>query len=163
MNKITNIDIEKEILKIIAEVESLIPLTWEPHLPPNNLLPNVPEWYSFERTIWQKGEVIRQLLIGQKRIRTLPIILDKIFEIATNRNIKRGRQPFVMLLGNTDSKKYGAELISQLDDPFVYGHIIDAIYKMKAPEFAEIIKPYCNDKETWIRNIAKKYIEKHNK
>lgn len=60
-----------------------------------------------------------------------------------------------------DSRKYGAGLISQLDDNFVYGHIIDTIYKMKASEFIEIIKPYCNDKETWIRNKAKKYVEKY--
>lgn len=161
IKKKKDMDVEKKVLKIIKEVETLIPPTLEPNLLPNNLLPNIPEWHSFEHKIWQKGEAIRQLLKGQKKIRTQSNISDKIFEISTNRNAKRGRQSFIMLRGNIDSKKYGARLISQLDDNFVYGHIIDTIYKMKIPEFVEIIKPYCNDKEAWIRNKAKKYIEKY--
>ena len=148
---------EKYILAIIKEVESLIPLVFEPDLPSND----VPFWHPFEHEIWQRGEEIRQLLNVHKKLRNKDNILDKIFEVSINRRLKKGRQSFIMLLGNVDSKRYGANLITQLDDRCVYGHIIDAVYKMKLPEFVEAIKPYCDDEEAWIRNKAKKYIEKY--
>lgn len=120
-----------------------------------------PEWYPFESQIWKNGERIRQLFLIVKKLKNKESIFDKLFKIATNRNAKRGRQSFIMLLGGVKYSKYSPELIKQLDDDNVDGHIIDAIYKMKVDEFTEDIKPFTDHKFTWVRNIAKKYCKKY--
>ena len=102
-----------------------------------------------------KPEAINQILLDDKEL------LKKILEISLNRNSKRGRQPFIMLLGNTNCKAFSEDIISQLNDKFVYGHVIDSIYKMRVNKYVKEIVQFCSDETTWIRNTAKKYIEKY--
>jgi len=76
-----------------------------------------------------------------------------------NKNAKRGRQSFIMLLWFKHCEKYAPILLDQIEDDFVRGHIIEGLNKMKASGYTEIVKKYTNDKTTWIKNQAKKYIE----
>ena len=151
---------EDQILKIIHETEVLIPALFLDNLEINPMFKQS-EWYPFESQIWKNGEKIRQLLLTDKKLRDNESIYDKIFEIATNINAKRGRQSFIMLLGNVKHLKYSAELIKQLNDDNVDGHIIDTIYKMKFYGFTKEIKPFIDHKIIWIRNLAKKYCKKY--
>ena len=151
---------EDEILKIIQETKVLIPEVFLDNLEIDSMS-NQPKWYPFESQIWKNGERIRQLFLTDKKLRNKESVFDKLFEIATNRNAKRGRQSFIMLFGSVKHSKYSSQLIKQIDDNSVDGQIIDTIYKMKVTEFTKEIKPFTNHDFTWIRNIAKKYIEKH--
>lgn len=151
---------EEKILKLIQETQSVIPEMFLENLEINSVSKQ-PEWYPFEHQIWKNGEEIRQLLLKDKKLRNKENLFDQLFEIATNRNAKRGRQSFVMLLGSVQHSKYSSKLIKQIDDDNVNGHIIDTIYKMKVDGFTEQIKPFTSHKITWIRNIAKKYIHKY--
>ena len=151
---------EDEILKIIQETKVLIPEVFLDNLEIDSMS-NQPKWYPFESQIWKNGERIRQLFLTDKKLRNKESVFDKLFEIATNRNAKRGRQSFIMLFGSVIHSKYSSQLKKQIDHNSVDGQIIDTIYKMKVTEFTKEIKPFTNHDFTWIRNIAKKYIEKH--
>ena len=151
---------EDQILRIIQETEALIPEVFLDDLEINSMSKQ-PEWCPFESQIWKNGERIRQLLLADKKLRDKESLFAKLFKIATNRNAKKGRQSFIMLLGSVKHSKYSSELIKQLDDDSVDGHIIDTIYKMKVYEFTKEIKPFTDHKFTWIRNIAKKYCKKY--
>ena len=167
MRELTNAavsdEIKQEILKIIAEVEAMTPKELEPDLLPIKGFPDVPEWHRFELDIWTLGEKIRQLLLKNKALRKDKDIFEKILQISLNPKSKRGRQSFIMLLGNTNYTHFANKLITQIADKFVYGQVLHSIYKMRATGYVEIISPYCNDKKAWIRNEAKRYVEKFDK
>ncbi len=48
-----------------------------------------------------------------------------------------------------------------MNDHDVDGQVIDSLYKMGANEYVELIKPFLTHKQTWIRNEAKRYIQKY--
>jgi hypothetical protein len=156
-------EIREEILKLVAKVEASIPSELLPDLPPSPNTMDAPMWYRFENYIWMRGEDIRQLLIENKTLRR-DIELQKAFlSIACNQKAKRGRQSFIMLLGNTGCLQFAPNIASQLSDPDVVGHAIDTLTKMRCPDYVEAIKPFTNDKTTWIRNKAKHYVEQYKK
>ena len=150
-----------KIKKIVRETSKLIPLSYEDNLPPIKLYPDIPAWHSYEGEIWQKGEEIRQLLCEHKNLRKDKELLQLILSIALNRNAKRGRQSFIMLLWYKHCAEYADLLIKQIDDDFVRGYIIEGLNKMKAGQFVPLVRPYQTDKLTWIRNQAKKYINQY--
>jgi hypothetical protein len=115
----------------------------------------------YEHKIWQLGEELRAIFKENKKFNKKNDFLDEVLKIALNTNAKRGRQPFIMLLGCTACSIFAKLLITQINDKFVSGHIIQAIYKMKVPDFVEEIKPFCKAKVPWIQQIANQYVEKY--
>lgn len=150
---------KEEILNLIEKTKSIIPNKLEEDLEIESFSKQ-PKWYSFEHQIWKNGEEIRQKLLIDKKLKKDEEIFDKLLTIATNRNAKRGRQSFILLFGSVKYAKYSSDLIKHINDGFVNGQVIDTIYKMRVYNYVEEIKPFCNSQITWIKNIAKKYIEK---
>ncbi len=153
--------VKRKILNLIVEAENLIPMEFEQNLLPSKLFPRVPEWHIYERKIWENGEIIRQLFSESKVLFKDQAIISRILSICLNRKSKRGRQTFILLLANKDCEMYAHKLIPELEDTFVCGHIITCIYKMENGKYVDKVKPFCDVEETWIRNIAKKYILKY--
>jgi hypothetical protein len=154
-------ELDKEkIIEYLREVKSLIPNVLEPDLPPSKLFPDVPEWHSYEFKVWQIGEKIRQILVKDNKLKEDEEIAEQIVRIAANRNVKRGRQSFIMLLGSKRYAKYASQIINHINDEFVYGHVLSTIIKMQVWDYKYEIEPLVSDKSAWIRNKAKKYIEK---
>jgi hypothetical protein len=131
-----------------------------PEEPPGRY-PDVREWYAFEYEIWNIGEQISRLLSENKNYKLNEAQAKYIVEIATNPCAKGGRQSFVMLLGYKKYQCYADEIASQIEDPNISGHVIDTLLKMRVPGYAGIIKPFTTSKLTWIKNTAKKYIERY--
>ncbi|MBN7811805.1 hypothetical protein J0A68_12680 [Algoriphagus sp. H41] len=152
-----------KILELFNETEKLIPKDNVPNLDPIDGFPDISQWHSFENDIWKKGETIRQLLKEHKTLSHDKNIIENILSICLNRNAKRGRQSFIMLLWSKNYAEYADKLVSQIDDKFVYGHIIEGLNKMKSPYYLKQVRPFCSDKTTWIRKQAKKYIDQHDK
>lgn len=155
----TDPEAKQRILDIIKQAQKLTPGRLEPNLP--DFEEGIPDWHDYEHKIWGLGEKIRQILFLNKRLRKDTEIQQGILSICLNANSKRGRQSFIMLLGNVNCAAYSDEIASQLSDDFVDGHVIDTLYKMKVENYAPNILPYCTHKKTWIRNLAKKYIAKY--
>ncbi|WP_299438312.1 hypothetical protein [uncultured Aquimarina sp.] len=153
---------EKEkILELIKKAESLTPKKVEMDLEPIDGFPDVPNWHKYESDIWRIGEEIRQIIITKKTLRKDEEINDLIIKFCLNKNSKRGRQSFILLLGYKHLSKYASQLINMINDKFVNGQIIDTVYKMQAVGFEKEIRPFLTDKHIWIRKLAIKYIEKY--
>lgn len=151
---------DKKIENFISKAEKTIP---------NELLPNLPlitsdvhDWYDFEHQLWEVGEEIRIFLKENNR-KLNKYQIEKIADICLDKRAKRGRQSFVMLLGKKIYADYANKIISLLTDDDVDGHVINTLYKMQVNGYANCIEPFLNNNKKWIRNEAKRYIEKYGK
>jgi hypothetical protein len=66
-----------------------------------------------------------------------------------------------MLLGKKCYAEYAPIIASFLSDDDIDGHVVDTLYKMGTPDYVAQIQPLTKHNRTWIRNIAKKYINKY--
>ena len=145
---------------ILIEAESLIPNKCLPDLPFMAEAPDVHDWYKFEHDLWGKGEKIRQLILDCKK-KPNCVHIKRICDICTNPFAKRGRQSFVMLLGKKCYAEYAPIIVPFLSDDDINGHVVYALYKMGTPDYVSQIEALSKHKHAWIRNIAKKYINKY--
>ena len=157
MTKDEAIDI---VLGLIDEAESITPKEFEDDLPMMADVPDVPEWHDYEHKIWRIGEQIRHVLIDHKSLRKDKLITDRILKFCLNKNSKRGRESFIMLLGYKHNQHLAGELIGLINDKYVYGHVIGTINKIKIEGFEKEIGQHLNDNRTWIRKASEKYINK---
>lgn len=65
-----------------------------------------------------------------------------------------------MLLGRKSYADCADRIVTILEDEDVDGQVISTLYKMQAGQYVELIKPFLNHKRTWIKNEAKRYIQK---
>ena len=152
---------DKKLDKLLTEAELLIPDEELPYLPYMESAPDVHDWYAFENELWGKGEEIRQhIVLGKKKLKKEQI--ERIVSICMNKNAKRGRESFILLLGRKCYIDYAEKIATLLTDADVDGHVIDTLYKMGAEGYTSQIAPFTSHNRTWIRNKAKKYIEKYN-
>lgn len=157
----TKEEAKKRIIELIKATKKLTPDLHESDLPSFEASPDVPLWHSYESEIWELGEEIRQILAEHKDLRKDDFINDNIITFCLNKNAKRGRQSFILLLGYKNLSEYASQLIKMIEDKSVDGQIIDTIYKMQAVGFEEEIRPFINDKHIWIKKAAIKYIDKY--
>ena len=151
---------DNELDSLLLRAEKLIPAEDYPDLPFMESAPDVHGWYEFEHQLWDVGEEIRQFLtVNKNKLNANQI--ERIINICLDNKAKRGRQSFVMLLGKKAYCNYANKLVTLLDNDDVDGHIIDTLYKMGADEYVELIKPFLTHKQTWIKNEAKRYIQKY--
>ncbi len=148
-----------EVNKLLNAAEEKIPDTELPDLPYLKEAPDVHDWYMFEHEIWDIGEDIRQFTVQNKK-KFNEEQIGRIIGIFLDKRAKRGRQSFVMLLGKKAYNGYSDVLISLLCDDDVDGQVIYTLYKMQAGQYVDLIKPFTEHNRTWIRNEAKRYIQK---
>lgn len=153
-------DFDNELNNLLTSAEALIPKENLPDLPFMDLVPDVRDWYKFESELWGVGENIRQFLLENKNKLNRSQI-ERIVEICLDKRAKRGRQSFVMLLGKKMFRDYAEQIVTLLNDVDVDGHVIDTLYKMGATEYTDLIEPFLTHNRTWIRNEAKRYIQKY--
>lgn len=144
----------------LDNAEALIPKESLPDLPYMDLAPDVHDWYEFEHRLWEIGEEIRQFLSENKN-KLNKNQIERIVSICLDKNAKRGRQSFVMLLGKKIYSSYADKIVTVLNDDDVDGQVIDTLYKMGAKEYVELIEPFLTHNRTWIRNEAKRYVQKY--
>lgn len=162
-NELDKEQTRQKIINLIQETKTLIPDSLVSDLGPIDGFPDVPKWHKFEYDVWQNGELIRQLFKMHKALSVDKNILEDILSICLNRNAKRGRQSFIMLLWNKNGSQFADKLVNQLDDKSVDGHIIEGLNKMSAAGYASLIRPFCFNRTTWIRKQAIKYVEQYDK
>jgi len=119
-----------------------------------------PEWYPFEHEAWALGESVRQVFVRNPRLRKREELLAKVAEVATCRNLRRGRQSFLMALRFVGAQKFASAFARFLDDDDVDGHVVYTLLKMKAPGFADRVAPLVKSDRAWIRRRAKQYVER---
>ena len=145
---------------ILLSAEHIVPQEKLPDLPFMELAPTVHNWYDFEHTLWDHGENIRQMILSERKDLNVEQAA-RVYKICADSKAKRGRQSFVMLIGKKKFIPYAEKLAALLPDEDIEGHIISTLYKMGASQFMECIKPYTDHPITWIRNEAKRYVQKY--
>lgn len=150
---------DKELDELFVKAEALIPNELLPDLPYMEEAPDVHDWYMFEHELWGVGEEIRQLILKYKA-KLDNNQIDRIVNICLDKRAKRGRQSFVLLLGRKQYADYASKIVTILDDTDVDGQVINTLYNMQAGQHVELIEPFLNHKHTWIRNEAKRFIQK---
>ena len=151
---------DSDLNNLLTRAEALIPEENLPDLPYMDLAPDVHDWYEFEHRLWEIGEEIRQFLSENKN-KLNKNQIDRIVSICLDKKAKRGRQSFVMLLGKKIYNSYADMIVTVLNDDDVDGQVIDTLYKMGAKEYVEFIEPFLTHNRTWIRNEAKRYVQKY--
>ena len=159
--KITKLETKQKVLELIEKAENLTPEKMEKDLPNMKDHPDVREAHFYENEIWRIGEEIRVLILEHKGLRKDDFINDKIISFCLNRNSKKGRQSFIMLLWYKHNQKYAERLASLINDKYVYGHIIEGLNKLQIEGYCEKVSEFKNDEKKWIKKQANKYIEKY--
>ena len=157
------LDSEQEILAACEEAIRLAPAEFPPTLPPSKELLGAPEWYPFENQAWPIGESIRQAFVRNPRLKKRENMLAKVAEVATCRNLRRGRQSFIMALGFVSARHYAERLVVFLNDPDVDGQVLNTLIKMKAPTYTREVSALLQSEKAWIRRVAKKYLDRYSK
>ncbi len=78
-----------------------------------------------------------------------------------NRTCLRGRTRAEPRNGMDSSTPFARKIAEQLPDTQVRGHAIDTLTKMRGPDFSQAIEPFTQDKVTWVRNKAKRYVKRY--
>lgn len=151
---------KQKVQELLKEITLLVPAVKPKALPINPQI-NAPEWAEFEHKIWALGEEIRQIILNYPALRKNKVISEKLVAIATNSSAGRGRQSFILLLGYKAYAQYADRVCSQIDDKDVTGQVINSLYKMQSGQYTQQVKPYLSDPNTWIKNEAKRYIERY--
>lgn len=114
---------------------------------------------DYEGMIWDIGEKFRQIIKRNKKLKAKDKISKEIEKVAQNKLYGKGRESFVMLLGQYGGKESIPTLINLLNDEVVNGHAVYALRLLKAKDAAEYVRPFIDSKITWVRNEAKSYFK----
>ncbi len=150
-----------EIVNICERALGMAPEAYPPTLPSSPELLGAPAWYGFEHAAWPLGEDVRQAFSRTPRLKSDSAAVSKVVEVATCRNLRRGRQSFITALGFVAASDYASRLAQFLGDPDVEGQVVGTLLKMKVAGFAGQVRPLTNSKQTWIRRLAERYLERY--
>jgi hypothetical protein len=123
---------EEEVVAACELAIGLAPFEWLADLPAPGGLPGslgLPQWHAFERDTWPIGESIRRAFVQFPKLKKRAALIGKVVEVATHRNLRRGRQSFVMAMGFVDTSQYAATLVPFLSDSDVDGQIVHTLLK----------------------------------
>lgn len=110
------------------------------------------ESHSDLSNLWEYGD----LLYSIKRYKYLPQYL----EIIKNKEYGTSRQMVVLLVGKSKKPEVIPVLKELLNDSDVEGHAVQALANFKGDDIVKIMQQYTNHKMAWIRNTAKRYLNK---
>jgi hypothetical protein len=122
-----------------------------------------PDWLGFEMDLWDLSEQVRSLFRKNKKLRGPVEPLLSIGHIVEQEQFGKGRQNFVLLLGEFGGSHFVKPLEVAAEDPDLVGHALKAATKARVSSAA--ITRVANKLATergkgWIRTAAKQYLEK---
>ena len=124
------------------------------------LLAGAAEWHKFEHQAWAIGEQLRQLLSVHPKLRADAEVQECILSVIDARNLRRGRQSFVMCLSFVAAAPQAGRIAQFLSDPDIAGHVLDALLKMRAPGYSQEVVPLLDSPHRWVRVLAARYIQR---
>lgn len=90
-------------------------------------------------------------------------VYEKLVELVREPLYGSARQMIAIALGNMKDPRAVDILIELLEDDEVAGHALIALRKLKAEKARRHIERFLNHPKTWVRNEAKKALEKLNR
>lgn len=121
-----------------------------------------PDWTGYESATWQLSEAVRHYLKVRRDLRGRNVLLDRVSSIVSSEKSGKGRQNFVLILGEFGNQEYAPALKKLVLDPEVGGHAIKALTRLKADGCAETISAVLKSTTVgWIRTAAKEYLKRY--
>jgi hypothetical protein len=112
-----------DVLAACERALKLAPASYPPTLPASKELLGAPDWHPFEQAAWPIGEAVRQALSRHPKLKKDDALVAKVTEVATCRNLRRGRQSFILALGFVGARSHAATLATLLEDPDGYAEM----------------------------------------
>ena len=117
-------------------------------------------WANHESLTWALGESIRQVLRARPALRKDPRLWEAVEQVASDHAVGKGRESFVMLLGQYGGRARASVLLRLLDDNEVVGHALYALRRLGVPDAKERARALLSHRRAWVRGEAKKYLKK---
>ena len=117
-------------------------------------------WANHEQLVWSLGESIRQILRRHRMLRKDQDLWKAVEGVAADVAVGKGREPFVMLLGQYGGRSRAPLLLRLLDDPQIVGHALYALRRLGVSDAREKARALLSHRRAWIRSEAKKYLKK---
>jgi hypothetical protein len=149
-----------ELLQLCQRAIEMAPRDFPDDLPTTAGLAGAPAWYPFETRAWDLGERVRQMLVATPKLRQDSQVQDALLYVVECRNLRRGRQPFVTNLGYAAAAPLAARLVPYLRDRDIDGQVVGALIRMKVGGYSSEVALLVTARHAWVRNLAKKYIER---
>lgn len=115
-------------------------------------------WYQFELLLWALGESLRRVLKGAPALRREQRFWERAEELCERSEYGKGRESWVMLLGQYGGPRRVPALLVLANDPEIAGHVLYALRRLKAPEGRGVAERLQQAPQAWIRQEAKKYL-----
>ena len=107
------------------------------------------------------GESIRKSLQAHPSLKKDPLIAAAILDVLRHRNLRRGRESFVMALGYVGASAHAPALVALIGDHDICGHVVDTLLKMRVGGYGREVAPLAGHKQAWVRRLAKRYVERY--
>ena len=118
---------------------------------------------GFEYALWDLSELLRKYLLRKRRLRGRCGVLDAVESIVRDKRCGKGRQNFVLILGQYGKMEYVATYAWGLDDRQIISHCISALTRVRAPGFRGRMEQIRDQSaSTLARREAKAYLKKVN-
>lgn len=118
-----------------------------------------PDWLAYETALWQISERMRPLLAARKDLHGTGPIMAAIQALCSRKEFGKGRQNFVLMLGDFGGPSAVEILGTLLGDPEVEGHALKALYKLRAFRFVDEANAIVSRSSGWVRTAATKYLK----
>ena len=158
---VTKIFNEEQLLAACDRAIRLAPAEYPPRLSPSKDVFGAEDWHPFEHEAWAIGEQVRQAFSENRAFKKNVAMLRKVLDVATCRNLRRGRQSFIMALGFVSAGGFAQDLVPHLSDPDVDGQVLWTLVKMRASGFGREVAPLLGSNKAWIKRLARKYQERY--
>ena len=116
-------------------------------------------WYQYESLLWTLGESARRLLQRLRPLRRERLFWQAAEALVEHAPYGKGRESWVMLLGQYGSAERVPVLLRLLEDPEVLGHALYALRRLRAPEGRVAAERLLEAPRAWIRQEARKYLK----
>jgi hypothetical protein len=117
-------------------------------------------WCRYENLTWSLGESFRRIILHTTALRKSERVFGSVCAICLDDRFGKGRQSFIMLLGQYGGPLQINALIDLLDDPEVCGQAIYALRLLGAVEAAEKVRLFLHSPKKWIKQESLKYFQK---
>jgi hypothetical protein len=117
-----------------------------------------PGWFGFETALWRLSERLRQVLSARKDWRSGSAIMQAVLQLCRNQSYAKGRQNFVLMLGDFGGANEATTLGDLLNDTDVQGHAIKALCKIRDDRFRAVVERVMPSLQGWSKSAAKKYL-----
>ena len=121
---------------------------------------DAPAWYEHEDAAWQVASWIRAYLRKRRQHRGRSDLMDQVARFASDPRLGKGRQNFILVLGDYGRGLYVDDLIPQIDDDEVAAHVWSTLGKWRIPGLEDKASVLLDSSDVRLRRNVRKYLER---